>query len=171
MVAIHTPLLVVGRGPAALVAAKVASGWGLPCLLVSHQPHDDPEPTVLDRRSRSILERHGVLGVLRPHATAQDPFTITGLAFEQVLKHHCVADTLITVYDGMSVGDVRPEGGGVTGVLTDGRRTWDVHVDAYLDVSAFPAELDGAIRCAAEYSDRLVLGGAPDGARAGDSSC
>src|SRR5687768_4057420 len=102
MVAIHTPLLVVGGGPAALVAAKVASGWGRPCLLVGHHPHDDPGPTVLDPRSESILERHGVLGVLRPHATAQDPFTITGLVFEQALKHHCVADTLITVYDGMS---------------------------------------------------------------------
>jgi hypothetical protein len=167
MVTIHTPLLVVGGGPAAVVAAKVASGWGLPCLLVGpvgEQPPDDPGPTVLDQRSRSILERHGVLGVLRPHATAQDPFTITPLVFERALRHHCVADTLITVYDGMSVSDVRPEGRGVAAVLRDGRRAWDVHADAHLDVSALPSELNGAIRQAAEYSDRLITGDAADGA-------
>ena len=35
---VDTPLLVVGKGPAALVVAKVAAAYGLACLLVGHEP-------------------------------------------------------------------------------------------------------------------------------------
>ena len=159
MADIHTPLLIVGSGPAALVAAKVASGWGLPCFLVGQQPHEDLKPTELDGRSQSILERHGVLAVLRPYATRHDPFTITPVSFERALKHHCVADTLITVYDGMSVQDLRPEGRGVAAVLTDGHRTWGIRADAYLDVGTLPTALNEAIQQAARFSDDLVGAG------------
>ncbi|MED6303747.1 MAG: FAD-dependent monooxygenase, partial [Actinomycetota bacterium] len=98
---IATPLLIVGRGPAALVIAKVVSGRGLPCLVVGHETLENAESVMLDPESLEILEPHGVLAVLRPYAAAQDPFTITPLAFENGLKHHCVADMLITVYDDM----------------------------------------------------------------------
>lgn len=158
MPAIDTPLLIVGHGPAALVAAKVASAAGLPCLVAGHEIVKDTEPVVLDQRSIDILEPHGVLGVLRPYATAQDPFTIEPAMFEAGLKHHCVADMLITVFDGMSLVESGPtsDGHGIVGILTDGRGRWELRADAYLDASQLAAELNDAIHDAATFSNKLL---------------
>lgn len=164
---IDTPLLIVGRGPGALVTAKVVSGRGLACLVVGHEPLDGEEPAVLDDRSQAILERHGVLGVLRPYAASQAPFAIAPRRFEQALKHHCVADTLVTVYDGMEVRDLAPDGSGVSGVVTDGQRTWRLHADAHLDVDGWPTALNDAIRRAASFGDALLGGGRRADPRAG----
>lgn len=155
---IDTPLLIVGNGPAALVAAKVVSGHGLPCLIAGHEPIDDAAPIVLDERSLSILEPHGVLGVLRPYATAQAPFTIAPVQFEHGLKHHCVADMLVTVYDAMSLEERAPSGDGVTGILSDGRTRWELRADAFLDASCLPSELNDAIHHAADFAGTLISG-------------
>lgn len=155
---IDTPLLIIGRSPAALVAAKVVSGSGLPSLIAGHEPGGDLRPVVLDDESLAILEPNGVLGVLRPYATAQDPFTIAPDQFEQGLKHHCVADMLITVYDGMAFESDRDgvDGVPIVGRLGDGRTSWEVSADAVLDVGTYPSELNGAIHRAAAFGRDLL---------------
>jgi len=169
MASIDTPLLIVGPGPAALVAAKAVSSRGLPCLVAGHEPLDDETPVVLDPESLAVLEPHGVLDVLRPYANTQEPFTITPLLFEQGLKHHCVADMLITVYDGMSLqgptfnDDEHGADGAMAGELTDGHSTWNITADAYLDAATLPTDLNQAIHAAAAYGaevmDRLSRSG------------
>ncbi|MGF1599407.1 MAG: hypothetical protein ACFCVK_21250 [Acidimicrobiales bacterium] len=156
MPAIDTPLLIVGHGPSALVAAKVLSARGIPSVVAGHVPVDDGTPVVLDATALAILEPNGVLGVLRPYAGTQDPFTIAPLAFEHALKHHCVADMLITVFDGMTLaGPVEGEGPS-TGVLTDGRSRWEVRADAVLDTATLPTGLNAAIRAGAEAAAALA---------------
>jgi hypothetical protein len=142
---IDTPLLVVGHGPAALVVAKVAAGCGLACLLVGHEIVGNDEPVALDAAAAAELERHGLIDVLRPYLTGVDPPTMTGRAFEEVIKHHCVADLNVTVYDQMAVVDRRSTGRGVSGVLTDGTSRWDVRADAFVDASGLPTALSPAI--------------------------
>lgn len=156
MPSIDTPLLIEGHGPGALVAAKVASGRGLACLVAGHEPVDDDRPVVLDDESVAVLEPHGVLGVLRPYASAQAPFTITPALFERGLKHHCVADMLVTVYDRLWVEDRRPEADRLAAVLTDGRTRWDLRADAHLDAATMPVELNGAIHGAAQFATAVV---------------
>ena len=156
MPSIDIPLLIVGHGPGAVVAAKVVSGQGLPCLIAGHESLNDLEPVVLDDESLAILEPNGVLGVLRPYAAAQDPFTIAPHFFEDGLKHHCVADMLITVFDGMSFESGQFEDSAVGGVLTDGRTRWDLHADAFLDVGTLSTELNETIAQAAAFSTELL---------------
>ncbi len=153
MPAIDTPLLIVGHGPAALVAAKLASGIGQSSLVAGHESIGTYEPVVLDQRSVDILEPDGVLGVLRPYAADQDPFAIAPATFEAGLKHHCVVDMLVTVFDGLWVEDLEIDGSGATGRLTDGRSNWAVTADAYLGVSDYPTDLNAAIHCAAAFVD------------------
>ena len=139
-----------------MVAAKVVSGHGLPCLVAGHKSLEDASPVELDQKSLAILEPHGVLSVLRPYATSQEPFTITSLAFENGLKHHCVADMLVTVFDNMSLEDAVAYGDGVRGKLTDGLKIWDLEADAFLDVNALSSDLNGAIHDGATFGERLV---------------
>ncbi|MED5361121.1 MAG: hypothetical protein VX760_01095 [Actinomycetota bacterium] len=153
---IETPLLIVGCGPAALVIAKVVSGRGLPCLIVGHEAQNGAPPVTLDSESLEILEPHGVLSVLRPYAVAQNPFTITPLAFENGLKHHCVADMLITVYDDMRFKEATQSEGGIRGELTDGSSTWEIHADAFADVSDFSVDLNHAVHQAAAFGNQLM---------------
>lgn len=154
MTTIDTRVLIVGSGAAALVAAKVAAGRGLPCLVAGHEPIDDTVPAVLSDEATAALRPHGVLDVLRPYAAAQEPFTISPLEFEQGLKHHCVADMLITVYDRMwferapsSVGEL------AVGTLTDGRSSWDVRADELFEAEF--TDLDSAIRCGAAFANAV----------------
>ena len=69
---------------------------------------------------------------------------------DEVLKHHCVVDMIITVYDGMRLVDAVPDGDGVNEVLIDGTSRWEIHADA----SAFPTGLHGAIREGAAAAGR-----------------
>ena len=62
---------------------------------------------MLDDAAVEVLDPHGVLDVLRPYLTAVDPLAIAPRAFEEVLKHHCVADLNVTVYDEVEVIDRR----------------------------------------------------------------
>ena len=145
MVVVDTPLLVVGTGPAALVVAKVAAAYGLPNLLVGHEPAGGDEPVELSPEAAAALEQHGVLDVLRPYLTSVDPVAIAPIDFENVIKHHCVADLNVTVYDEMSVVDRVADGHGIRGVLTDGRSRWEVHADQFVDGSTMPDSLSDAI--------------------------
>ena len=165
--AIDTSLLVVGCGPAALVAAKVASGHGLSSLVAGHEVVADSRPITLSPESLTVLRPHGVLDVLRPYASMQDPFTIAPLAFEQGLKHHCVADMLVTVFDQVSVLDLEPpnpdpdpdrgdRGTAHCGVLTDGRSSWDLHADGYFDAATLVGDLNALITGAAAFVGELI---------------
>ena len=157
---IETPLLIIGRGPAALVVAKVASGWGLSSLVAGHEPLGGDQPVVLDPAAVAVLGPHGVFDVLRPYLSAVEPPSIAPMVFEQVLKHHCVADMNVTVYDGMelvervTVGSAT--GDGVRGVLTDGRSRWDISADAFVDAAELPSELPAAIPAAAEAAAAVL---------------
>jgi hypothetical protein len=161
---IDTPLLVVGHGPAALVVAKVAGACGLACVLVGHDgaSGDDDEPIAIDAPALAALEGHGLVDVLRPYLTGTDPPAITTRAFEEVIKHHCVADLNVTVYDQMTVVDRQPVGPGVTGVLTDGRSRWDVRADVFVDADQLPATLPAAITAGeAAATDAVQMAASP----------
>lgn len=146
---IETPLLVVGRGPAPLLVARMVSGVGRPCLLAGHEVLAVEEPAVLDEAAVATLESHGLLDIFRPFFVASSPPAVVPAAFEEVLKGHCVADVNITVYDGLELVDAAPRGAGVAGVLTDGRSRWDVEAEAFVDASALPADLPAAVVAAA----------------------
>jgi hypothetical protein len=148
-VLIDTPLLVVGRGPAALVVAKVAAGYGLACLLVGHEVTGGDEAVPLELDAVEALTQHGLVDILRPYLDAVDPPAIAPSAFEDVIKHHCVADLNVTVYDQMAVVDRMPEGRGLRGVLTDGTSRWDVSADVFVDADALPTALSAAITAGA----------------------
>jgi hypothetical protein len=153
---IDTPLLIVGSGPGALVVAKVASGWGLSSLVAGHEPLGGEDPVALDADTIEVLSPHGVLDVLRPYLSAAEPPAITPAAFEEVLKHHCVVDMNITVYDGMTLVDDERRDAGVSGVLTDGRSRWDVVADAFVDASTLPTELNAAIAAGARLAREVL---------------
>jgi hypothetical protein len=167
-VLIDTPLLVVGEGPAPLLVAKLASGRGLSSLVAGHRILGGEYPAELDQQAVDILTPHGLFDVLRPYLVNHDPVAIAPAAFEEVLKHHCVADMNTTVYDGMELVDADTEGGGVRGVLTDGRSRWDVRADAFVDTSALPSDLQGAVVAASRVANQVVddavgRSGSPEG--------
>jgi hypothetical protein len=158
---IDTPLLVVGRGPAALVVAKVAGGWGLACVLVGHESIGDDDPVVVDAAAMADLERNGLIDVLRPYFVTMNPPAMAPSAFEEVIKHHCVADLNVTVYDQMAVIDRRLLDRGMTGVLTDGTSRWDVRADAFVAGDALPSELSAAISAGVAAAVDAVQAAAP----------
>lgn len=155
---IDTPLLVVGKGPGALVVAKIAAGWGLPCTLVGHEVIGGETPVALDADAVAELTPHGVLDILRPYLDAVDPPAIRPRAFEEVLKHHCVADFNVAVYDRMTVVDRVLDGRGIRAVMTDGKARWDLTADTFVDATSFPTTLSGAIAAGAA-TVRDVLAG------------
>src|SRR5262245_5654610 len=143
---VDTPLLVVGDGPAALVVAKVAAAYGMACLLVGHEPTGDDTAVPLDAAASAALEEQGLLDVLRPYLEATNPLTIAPRTFEEVIKHHCVADLNVTVYDELTVVERVADGaGGARGVLTDGTSRWDVRADRFVDGATLPDTLAAAI--------------------------
>ncbi|MPY91552.1 MAG: hypothetical protein GEV08_00395 [Acidimicrobiia bacterium] len=153
---IDTPLLVVGRGPAALLVARFVSGSSMSSLLAGHEVLGGEVPVVLDPEAVAVLTPHGVLDVLRPYLAAAEPPAIAPATFEEVLKHHCVADMNITVYDGLELVERVRRGEGVTGVLTDGRARWEVTADAFVDAAELPSWLAAAIPAAAERADAVL---------------
>jgi hypothetical protein len=155
-VLIETPLLVVGRGPAALLVARMVSGVGRPCLLAGHEVLDSAEPAVLDEAAVATLEAHGLLDIFRPFFVASSPPAVVPAEFEEVLKGHCVADVNITVYDGLELVEAVRAGEALTGVLTDGRGRWDVQAEAFVDAADLPAELPAAVLAAAEAAATVL---------------
>ena len=155
---IDTPLLVVGQGPGPLVVAKVAAGLGLACLLAGHEPTGDERAVALTAEAAAVLERHGLLDVLRPYLEGADPVTLSPRAFEEVIKHHCVADLNVMVYDGMTLVEPVADGDGLRGVLTDGSGHWDVHADHFVDGASMPRDLSAAIVEGAAVAERATRG-------------
>ena len=98
-----------------------------------------------------------MLDVLRPYLASAEPPAIAPAAFEEVLKHHCVADMNMTVYDGMELVERTPRGArGVAGVLTDGRARWEVVADAFVDAADLPTTLPDAITVAARRAAEVM---------------
>ena len=93
----------------------------------------------------AVLERHGLIDVLRPHVIASDPLTIAPSEFEHVLKQHCVADLNVAVYDRVEVVERTVSGRSLRGVLTDGTSRWDLVADTWIDADALPVSLPAAI--------------------------
>ncbi|MCU1502467.1 MAG: hypothetical protein JWM12_1821 [Ilumatobacteraceae bacterium] len=153
---IETPLLVVGRSPAAVVVAKVAAWAGLPCLLAGHEVSSDDAPVPLDAAAVEQLERHGLVDVLRPYFTSADPLTIGGRTFEDVIKHHCVADLNVVVYDEVTVIERVAVGRGVRGVLTDGASRWELSADLFVDADLLASALSHAITSGAAVAMAAV---------------
>lgn len=149
---VDTPLLIIGGGPGALAAAEIASGFRLASLVVGHITAQGPNPdypVALDDAAVAALDHHGVLSVLRPYLAVQDPPTVSPHVFEDIVKHHCVADMNVTVYDAMEVTELRTEQDRVRGVLTDGKARWELHADAVINTEHFPPELSAAVNRAA----------------------
>jgi hypothetical protein len=153
---VDTALLVVGGGPAALVAAKVAGACGQPCLLAGHALAGDTSPVVLEPAAVTVLEAHGLVDVLRPHLASVDPLAIAPRDFEEVVKQHCVADLNVAVYDAVDVVDRVADGVGLRGVLTDGSSRWDLHADVVVDTRDAPAALSAAITAGAAAAEAAI---------------
>ncbi len=81
---------------------------------------------------------------------------IAPLAFEEVIKQHCVADLNVTVYDAVDVVDRVAEGAGLHGVLTDGSSRWDLHADVVVDTRDLPTTLSAAITAGAAAADSAI---------------
>lgn len=144
-VRIETPLLITGGGPAALVVARLASSRNVSSILVGHSPPPPVEPTRPEQLGTAAVEALGdALGVLRPYLENADPPAIDRAVFEHVLKHHCVADMNVTVYDGMTLEAFD----GREGLLADARSRWVVVADAHIDTAEMPVALDAAIAAA-----------------------
>jgi hypothetical protein len=159
LIRIDTPLLVAGRGPAPLVAAKVAAGWGLPTLLAGHEPTGVDEAVVLGEDELRALIVHRVIDILRPSLVGTGPALVSRSEFEDVLKHHCVADVNVTVYDQVEVTDLAPEGdgGGVQGILTDGRSRWELHAEHYIDGATLAAALPEAVLSGVSAAEAVLV--------------
>jgi hypothetical protein len=155
-VRIDTPLWIVGHGPAALVVAKLASGRGVSSLLLAGPVSDDERPVLLGDEAVAALRPDGVFDVLRPYLVSSAPVAMTPAAFEEVLKHHCVVDMGVTVYDGMSVVELERGARGAVGAFTDGRGRWDVVADAFVDAAELPSELDAAVRAGAAVVEEVL---------------
>ena len=136
--------------------AKLAAGRGVPCLLAGHEVLGDDAPTELDEAAVDVLTRHGVLDVLRPHLIALAPATITPRDFEEVIKHHCVADLNVTVYDEVTVVERQFGDDGGHAVLTDGTSRWELHADHFVDAGLLPISLSAAIVAGAATVERLT---------------
>jgi hypothetical protein len=102
------------------------------------------------------LTRHGVLDVLRPYLMAGTPVAIAPREFEEVVKHHCVADLNVTVYDEVTVVDRHLGDDGGEAVLTDGTSRWELHADHFVDADLLPRPLSAAIVAGAAVVEGLT---------------
>ena len=155
-VAIDTPLLIVGGGPAALVVATVVSGYSMGSLIIGHEPVCADELVELDADVLEILKPHGVINVLLPYADSIDPVVINASVFEQVLKHHCVVNMNITLYDGMVLSNVKREGPGASAIMIDGQTQWSISADHLVDTSGISVDLNDAIRAGAAVAGEII---------------
>ncbi len=151
---IEVPLLVVGTGPGALVVTKLAGAHGITTLLAGHRLADDEEPALLSAEAVAALMPTGLFDILRPFLAPVDGIAIAPAAFEEVVKHHCVVDVNVTVYDGFELVEAVAVGEGVRGILTDGRSRWEVAADRFVDASTLPLDLSEAILAGAALIER-----------------
>jgi len=153
---IDTPLLIVGGGPAALIIGTVVAGYSLGSLIVGHESLNSDEAVELDDKAIELLKPHGVINVLRPYATSTEPFVITAALFEKVLKHHCVVNMNITLYDGMELLDLAPDGDGANCTISDGQTKWAIKADRLVDTTKLSIDLNGAIKEGAAIAREIL---------------
>ena len=153
---IDTPLLIVGGGPAALIVGTVAAGYSLSSLIVGHQSTDSDVTVELDEEAVALLKPHGVINVLKPYAMSTEPFAITAALFEKVLKHHCVVNMNITLYDGMDLTNLKREDNGTTCTISDGHTEWAVKADRLVDTAIMPTDLNAAIKEGATIASNIL---------------
>jgi hypothetical protein len=153
---VETSLLIMGHGPAAVVAAKVAGACGQPCLLVGHEITGGDAPVELDDTALAVLEDHGLIDVLRPHLAGSERMSVVPSEFEHVLKHHCVADLNVVVYDRFEVVDRAVRDGTLAGVLSDGRTGWPLVADTWIDADLLTGTLPAAIVEGAAAARRAI---------------
>jgi hypothetical protein len=156
-VPIDVPVLVVGQGPAPLTVAKMLAGRGVLCLLAGHTVLPDAAPAALGSSAIDVLKAHGLLEILHPYLDHDGTsVAISPEVYENVIKHHCVADINVIVYDEVDIVDRLVGSSGVDAVMTQGRSRWQVHAAALVDGSDLPASLSDAIVTAAALVDRLL---------------
>jgi len=153
---IDTPLLIIGGGIAALLVGQMVSDASLSSLIVGHNAFSGDEAVELDQDSIALLRPHGILNVLNPYAVSQEPLTISQVVFEKVLKHHCVVNMNITVYDDMEIQGLTTEGEGASATLSDGKTQWQVHADRFIDTSELATDLNGAIKAGAALAQGIL---------------
>ena len=153
---IEVGAIVVGRGPGPLTVAKMLAGQAIPCLLAGHEPAGGDELVSLDDTAVAALAHHRLLDILVPYLAAGPSRSIAAVEYEHVVKHHCVADINVTVYDNVAVIERRHAAQGVEAVLTDGRSRWDLRAQWFVDGEALPTPLSQAIVAAAKVVDDIV---------------
>src|SRR4051812_9344672 len=132
------------------------AGHAIPSLLVGHEAAGGAEVIPLGDAAVAALRQHRLLDVLLPYIGAGPSPAISLDDYEHVLKHHCVADINVTVYDNMAVVEKRRAGSNVEAVLTDGRARWELHARWLIDDETLPAGLPEAIIAAASVVDRII---------------
>lgn len=156
-VPIDVPVLVVGSGPAPVTVAKMLAGRGVPCLLAGHSVLPETAPIVLGSAAVDVLEGHGLLGILQPYVERNGAsVTISPDIYEDVIKHHCVADVNVTVYDQVAIVDRLAGPSGVQAIMTQGRSRWEVRASELIDGSDLPTSLPDAIIAAVDLVNRLL---------------
>lgn len=157
---IDVPVLVVGHGPAPVTVAKMFAGRGVPCLLAGHDVLPEAAPATLGSAAVDALRAFGLLDILRPYLDCTGgSATIPSDIYENVIKHHCVADLNVTVYDDVEIVDRRTGPSGVEAVMTHGRSRWEVRAAQLVDGSGLPTSLPDAIVSAADLVNRLLSAG------------
>lgn len=146
----------MGGGPAALIIGTVAAGYSLGSLIVGHESLGSDETVELDDEALELLKPHGVINVLKPYATSTEPFVITATLFEKVLKHHCVVNMNITLYDGMKVLDLMLDGAGAQCAISDGHTEWLIKADRIVNTTQLPTDLNGAVKAGAAIATEMI---------------
>lgn len=160
---IDTPLLITGGGVGALIVGQITSGASLGSLIVGHRcqvhaDNADAQLEELDAKSTAILQPHGVLNVLIPYAVSAEPLVIDRTVFEKVLKHHCVVNMNITVYDDMKISNLVIDGETATAVLSDDKHHWTLRADRVAETSTLSANLNNAIQQGAALAQTILAG-------------
>jgi ribulose 1,5-bisphosphate synthetase/thiazole synthase len=159
-VPIDIPVLVVGNGPGPLTVAKMVAGRGVPCLLAGHAVLPDAGPATLGPSAVEALQAHGLVDILLPYIHRDGAsITISSETYEKVIKHHCVADINVVVYDQVVIVDRVVGPSGVDAVMTLGRSRWPVQARQLVDGSLLPTSLPDAIVAAADAVDGLLTPG------------
>ncbi len=108
---------------------------------------------------------HGLVDILRPYLdAARSVDHRADRDFEEVIKHHCVADLNVTVYDEVAVIERVTDGSVLRGVLTDGTSRWELAADQFVDADLLPTALSDAITAGAAAARGAVERHAPHAA-------
>jgi hypothetical protein len=133
------------------------AGRGVPCLLAGHAVLPEVAPATLGRSEVEALQGYGLLDILNPYLVSNGgSATISPEVYENVIKHHCVADVNVTVYDDVAIVDRRAGPSAVEAVMTHGRSRWEVRASQLVDGSELPSALPDAIAASADLVARLL---------------